>query len=59
MVALAAHHLALGLPRLVFESRPLAPDPTEFADYRQPHSLIANRQWRGPSTAFCFLNPDS
>jgi hypothetical protein len=38
-MALAAHHLGLGLPRLVFKSRPLALDPTEFADHRQPHGL--------------------
>jgi len=58
-VALAAHHLALGLPRLVFESRPLALDPPEFADHRQAHRLIAHRPRRGPSTAFCFLTPES
>jgi hypothetical protein len=59
IVALAAYHLALGLPRLLSESRPLALDPAEFADHRQPHGLIAHRPRRGPSTAFCFLTPDS
>jgi len=59
IVALAAHHLALGLPRLVFESRPLPLDPAEFADHRQAHGLIGYGQRRGPSAAFCFPTPDS
>ncbi len=46
-MALAAHHLALRLPRLVFESRPLALDPPEFADHRQAHGLIAHGQRSG------------
>jgi hypothetical protein len=46
-MALAAHHLALGLPGLVIESRPLALNPTEFADHRQPHGLIGHGQRRG------------
>jgi len=50
-VALAAYHLALGLPRLLSESRPLPLDPAEFADHRQPHGLIAHRPRRGPAHA--------
>jgi hypothetical protein len=52
-MTLTAHHLSLGLPRLVFESRPLPFNPTEFADSRQPHGLIAHSRRRGP------CNPDS
>ena len=31
---------AFGLPRLFFASRPLPPDPPDFADCRQPHGFI-------------------
>ena len=51
-MTLTAHHLALGLPRLVFESGPLPFNPTEFADYRQGHGLLAHRQRRGPSNPY-------
>jgi hypothetical protein len=50
-MALAAYHLALGLPGLLFESRPLPLDPPEFADHRQPHGLIAHGQRRGHAHA--------
>ena len=33
VVALPAHHLALGLPGLCCESGPLALDPSELADH--------------------------
>jgi hypothetical protein len=46
-MALAAYHLALGLPGLFIESRPLAPDPPEFADYRQAHGLVGRGERRG------------
>jgi len=41
-VTLATDHLPCGLSRLGFESRPLALDPAELADHRQPYRVIAD-----------------
>jgi hypothetical protein len=42
VVALAADHFSLGLPRLSLKFRFLAFDPPKFADHRQPHGVIAD-----------------
>jgi hypothetical protein len=45
IVALATNHLPFGLPRLCIEFRPLALDPPELPDDRQPHRVIGHCQW--------------
>jgi len=46
IVTFAADHLALGLARLGLEPGPLALDPAELPDDRQPYGIIGHRQRR-------------
>ena len=47
IMALAADHLTFGLSCLAFKSRPLALDPAELADHREPNGVVIHRQRSG------------